>query len=376
MTARTPTADVESDQTARREGTHPVFLIPSGLRGNLYITLLGRAYQRAGVHAVYGADNLKESTWPFAAIHLQWPEEQYRGPGSDSPERRMAGFLDSLDAHKRRGTRLVWTVHNIWPHEHRHSQVDAAAYQGVIDRADVIVHHCEKSSALLAQAYARTQSVPSIVVPHGHYLEAYADNVTRQQARERLAIPQEAVVFLSFGMIRGYKGMDLFRRAYGRARVKGKFMLIAGHYTGIGGVKGKLESLRLTLAARLRPQSRFDLHSIDDDDVHLYFKAADAVVLSHHAGLNSGVAVLGMTFGKLIIGPDLGCMGQVLNEGENLVYAAGDEDGLVRAMEAVPNLDLARIAATNTRAAASWQWSDIVTKVLAKLQVATAVCES
>jgi beta-1,4-mannosyltransferase len=350
----------------------PMLLLPSGLRGNLYVTLLGRAYQESGVQVVFGPDNLRESSCAFGAIHLQWPEEQYRGPGSGSVESKVAGFLDKLDEHKRRGSRLVWTVHNVWPHEHRHSAIDHQAYQGVIDRADLIVHHCAASIALLTEAYASTDKVPSLVVPHGNYVGAYADDATAQDARRRLGIPQDAVVFLSFGMIRGYKGIDLFRRAFTLAKVKRKFMLVAGHYTGIGGLKGKLETLRLTIANRLDGHSRFDLESIDDADVQLYFKAADAVVLSHSAGLNSGVAVLGMTFGKLVIGPDLGCMGQVLTQGENFVYRANDVSALVHAMEQVPHANLARVDAANTRAARGWQWNDIVRGVLSSLELPDA----
>jgi beta-1,4-mannosyltransferase len=342
-------------------------LIPSGLRGNLYVTLLGRAYQRAGIHVVYGPDNLSESSYPFEAIHLQWPEEQYRGPGSGGVEERVKRFLEKLDAHKQRGTRLVWTVHNISPHEHRNSEIDKKAYQGVIDRADLIVHHCARSATLLSEAYLRTQAVPSIVVPHGHYVGAYADEVTKLQARQKLRIPHDATVFLSFGLIRGYKGIDLFRRAYSRARIKEKFLLVAGHYTGVGGVKGKLESLRLALATRFDSRSRFDLKAVDDDDVQLYFRAADAVVLSHSAGLNSGVAVLGMTFGKLVIGPDLGCMGQVLMQGDNLVYEANNEGQLITAMEKVSQKNLDKVALANTRAALSWDWGNIVDQVLSTL---------
>lgn len=349
------------DTTKERQ----LFLVPHRLFGYSYVSELGAAYQQLGIDVVYGPENLFESTARFDVIHLQWPEDQYRGYGSGPTEQRAESFLRKLDEHKRRGTKLIWTVHNIVPHEHEGSDLDTKVYQGVIDRADLIVHHCQDSTKLLATAY-KVPAVASVVVSFGNYA-GYPDTISRHEARKRLAIPQDATVYLSFGALRGYKGFATLLRAYRRARVKRKFLVVAGYYTGTGGLKGKLETLRLLLVDWLRPRARLDLKMIDDQDVQIYFRAADAVVLSHSRGLNSGVAVLGMTFGKVVIGPDLGCIGNVLRQGENLIYQANDISGLANAMEKVPMLDLTRIEATNKRVAASWDWPTIARAILDSL---------
>ncbi len=340
----------------------PLFLVPHRLTGYSYVSELGRSYQELGIDVVYGPENLFESTTRFDVIHLQWPEDQYRGYGSGPTDKRAESFLRRLDEHKRKGTKLIWTVHNIVPHEYVGSDLDTKVYQEVIDRADLIVHHCDDSIKLLAAAYT-VPAVASVVVSFGNYA-GYPDSVSRQEARKRLAIPQDAVVYLCFGALRGYKGFATLLRAYRRARVKGKFLVVAGYYTGAGGLKGKLGTLRLLLVDWLDRRARLDLKMIDDHDVQTYFRAADAVVLSHSRGLNSGVAVLGMTFGKIVIGPDLGCIGNVLRQGENLIYTANDVSELAAAMERVPTLDLVRIEATNKRVAGSWDWSIIARTIL------------
>jgi len=347
-------------------------LLPHRLLGYSYVTELGRAYQQVGIDVVYGPENLFESTGYFDLIHLQWPEDQYRGYGSGRVEARAGSFIGRLDEHKRKGTKLIWTVHNIIPHEHVGSKVDAVVYQDVIDRADLIVHHCEASIEMLAETYAVPASSRSVVVHFGNYA-GYADSIKAAEARARLGIPQDATVYLWFGALRGYKGFDTLLRAFRRARVKGKFLVVAGYYTGVGGLKGKLETLRLLTVGWLGRRSRLDLKMIEDDDVQVYFRAADAVVLSHSRGLNSGVAVLGMTFGKVVVGPDLGCISNVLKQGENVIYTANDVSGLTRAMESVPTLDLARAGATNRRVASSWEWSSVARTILGVLDGPSSV---
>ena len=103
-------------------------------------------------------------------IHLHWPEALYRWINQDTPERQSRQFLDALDEARRRGAKLVWTVHNVAPHEHSGSDLDAATYQSVIDRADLIVHHCPASVTLLESSYRVPRTTRSVVTPHGHYL--------------------------------------------------------------------------------------------------------------------------------------------------------------------------------------------------------------
>jgi glycosyltransferase involved in cell wall biosynthesis len=341
----------------------PLFLIPHRLLGNIYVRELGRAYQELGANVVYGPENLFESAARFDVIHLQWPEEQYRSYGSGPVEERAASFLHKLDEHKRRGAKLIWTVHNISPHEQLESRIDRTVYQEVIERSELIVHHCPASIDLLSAAYRIPSSVPAIVAPHGNY-GGYPNEISREKARERLGVAQDAIVYLHFGAIRGYKGLDTLFQAYRRIRVKGKLLIVAGHYTGAGGLKGKLETLKLRLIDWFDRTTQLHLKMIEDRDVQVYLRAADAVVLSHSRGLNSGVAVLGMTFGRVVIGPDIGCIGHVLRQGENLIYAVNDAMALAGAMERVPTLDRGEVERSNIKAAAAWDWGLIAGAIL------------
>ncbi len=343
-------------------------LIPHQTNANIYVRELGRAYQALGCKVIYGSENLLEGNLTPDLVHLQWPEEQYRWRGEGAIDVRINQFLSALAELKRRGARLAWTVHNINPHDHVDSARDDAVYQAVINQAGLIVHHCPASPKLLQERYHVPPEKPVVIVPHGNYL-AYPNEVTRDEARRKLGIAPDAFVYLHFGAIRGYKGLDTLFAAFKKVTTPKKMLLVAGQYDAITG-RGHLYD-RLLMAWKKRTSRNLLLNprQIPSEDIQLYFNASDCLVLSHSRGLNSGVAVLGMTFGKVVVGPQIGCIDWVLKAGKNLVYQAGSALALADAMNAAATVDLQECARTNQRVAENWQWRDVSETVLSTLGI-------
>lgn len=348
----------------------PTVLIPHQTGGNIYIRELGRAYARLGWTPIYGSENLLEANCRPELVHLHWPEEFYRWRGEGRPERRVEHFLARLSALAEAGIPTAWTVHNLAPHDKPDHPLDAAVYQAMAKQADCIHHHCPNSVQLLSQRYPVPASTCQFVATHGHYL-GYANHISKAEARKRLGIPADARVFLQFGQIRGYKGLNLLFAAFDQLRLDRKFLLVAGLYNAPTGPGAWRE--RLGLIWRKRTSANLLVHgrAIDSDDIQIYANAADCMVLSHTAGLNSGVAILGMSFGKPVIGPDLGCLGWVLGQGPNRVYPTGDAAALAAVMQAAFD-DPAKLEATgrdNLRVAGQWQWEGIAGEVLTRLKL-------
>ena len=114
----------------------------------------------------------------------------------------------------------------------------------------------------------------------------------------------------------------------------------------------------------MEPRITLHLQSIPSDDIQTFFAASDALVLSHSRGLNSGVAVLGMTFGKMLIGPQLGCIEWVLEQGENISFPVNSQSGLINAMEQACKKNTMDVYKTNSAVASTWTWDNIVNGVL------------
>ncbi|MBU6269813.1 MAG: glycosyltransferase [Betaproteobacteria bacterium] len=345
----------------------PTVLLPHGIARNRYVDELAQAWRGLGFALVQGPQALFEAQHRPALVHLQWPEELYRWHGSGPPQRRARDFIDRLDALKAGGARLAWTVHNLAPHDHPDDPVDHAAYQAVIDRADLLIHHGEPSRALLRQRHT-VGEIREIVLPHGHF-GGYPQGGDRAATRARLRLPADATVFLHFGLIRGYKGLDLLLDAYRAARVPRKRLVIAGTWAIAPQGQPLGERLRMAWIRRWARTIRCEFRHVADDEIRDFMAAADAVVLAHRQVLNSGVAVLGMSFGKLVVGPDTGCVGPLLAEGVNERYPAGDTAGLARAMERAA--DPARIAAARVNAtiARGWDWERNAAAIVAALGI-------
>lgn len=339
-------------------------LLPHWLDGNnIYIEELGKAYRRANCEVIYGADNLFEVTVNADIVHLHWPEAFYRWAGYGSIKQRTKRFLLAVETYKKQGSRIVWSVHNITPHDHVMRGIDYDVYQAIADSTDLFHHHCHCSIKTLADTYNIPGQAENLVVPHGHYL-SYPSGISAQQARQHLNIPDDAYVYLHFGAIRSYKGLDALFSAFRKVQHPKKWLLIAGDYQGMSGKGAWRDNLQMQWAKRMEPRITLHLHTVPSDNIQTFFAASDALVLSHSRGLNSGVAVLGMTFGKLLIGPQLGCIEWVLSQGNNLTYPVNSQTGLVDAMTQAAQIVPQTAFDSNSAAAASWTWDNIASGVL------------
>ncbi len=347
----------------------PIILVPNEIGSNIYLRELGHAYERLGAVVVSGRENFFYFDCRPNIIHIHWPEQLYR---LDTLEHetdlgRAKSALDRLRYFKKNGAKCVLTMHNLMPHEKAGSEATRLIFEGCFDAADLVVHHCEKSVDLVKREYPRADGKKTVIYPHGHYL-AYPSHMTRQEARESLGLQDGDFVFLHFGIIRGYKGLQRVLNAFYRVKLKNKKLVIAGRAADCSWLTTNIfERVRKKLWEKRR-HLLLCLKTIPNNEVQRFLKACDVVVLGHTAGLNSGVAILGMTFGRVVVGPDLGCIGEVLRSGQNVVYDPTSPEGLVRAMEQAAGMDMHTSGDTNSAVAAGWSWDEMAKGILHEVQ--------
>src|SRR5439155_5561185 len=87
-------------------------------------------------------------------VHLHWLHLITKDAGTAKEARRAAdAFLKRLDAHRKAGGRLAWTVHNILPHEARFEAEEARLCGEVAARCDVIHVLVERTPELVASYF-------------------------------------------------------------------------------------------------------------------------------------------------------------------------------------------------------------------------------
>lgn len=231
-------------------------------------------------------------------------------------------FLE-LAVLKALGVRLVWTVHNLGNHERHAERTELASRHIVARLVDRIIVHCESAVGTVRDRYRLPKHVADRirVVPHGHFADAYRDEITQPEARRKLELSQDDPVLLYFGLIRPYKNVpelvETFRTIDGDAR-----LLIVGNPWN--------EAIEHRVRRACEGDDRVDaiLEYVPDEDVQVYMRAADAVVLPFDSVLTSGSAVLGMTFGRAIVAPRLGCLPDLVGSSGGILYDTSRPDGL------------------------------------------------
>lgn len=161
--------------------------------------------------------------------------------------------------------------------------------------------------------------------PHPLY-ENFGEKIPRKTAREQLGIGNEPLL-LYFGLIRKYKGISVLLDALPQVvKAIGAKTIIAGEsYEGKDVYRGKIESLGLTSDIILA--DRF----IPDEEVSLYFSAADVVVLPYLSATQSGIVPIALYYDLPCIVTDVGGLPEVVHHQKTgLIVPPNDPEALAR----------------------------------------------
>lgn len=256
------------------------------------------------------------------------------------------------------GVKLVWTLHNLLPHD--------AAQAGVHRFCQrFLARHCEWVRVFALNSVQRAASELRIptdkfrVVPEGDYTGMYPNLISQKSARERLHLPPSARVFLSLGLIKPYKGVLELIQVFRQIRQPDDFLLIVGKIMDVN----YGEELRLFLSSNIILVDEF----IPADELQVYFKAADLVVLPFQKIENSGSVIMAMGFAKPIIAPGSGSVAERLKTQKELLLT--EQNSLQATFEKVSGYSrerLAEIGDENYRSLRLYRWEDFASCFIEK----------
>src|SRR4029077_4742774 len=277
---------------------------PRTVRGHPYCDLLYRTLAARGVALAASAELsprwLLRHVREVKVLHLHWPEFYYRSGGGVTA-RSVTGFIAALLLARLLRYRVVWTVHNALPHE-RH--VVDRALRWLLLRSARRVVHAEAARAALPQTRR-----PAAVVPHGHYIGCYPDELSAEDARRALGLALSDRVFVCFGQLRAYKGVGALLDAFARLPGQSLHLVIAGRPAT------DADAEAVHTAARRDARVQTHLEFVSDPDVQRFFKAADFAVLPYRDVLTSGAALLALSFARPLVVPRRGCLVELEHEG-------------------------------------------------------------
>jgi beta-1,4-mannosyltransferase len=300
---------------------------------NPYGGLLARALAPHGV-AVESGWNL-DPEWVRAqhgrvqVLHLNWIHRFYANPVPAVRRERFRSLVASLVLARRLGMRLVWTMHNLYPHEVHDALLDRRGRRLVCLLAHAVIAHCQRAAGLLEQHFGRREGVH--VIPHGHFIDVYPNTISRAAARAALGLPPDAFVYVFLGHIRAYKGVERLIKVFEALPGADRRLVVAGRvhptYRGpLPDATGAMSDSRIVFRPGAVPVS----------ELQTYFSAADAAVLPFVDALTSGSAITALGFGCPIVVPDVGCLPELVGDGRcGVLYERAGAGALDRAMEAI-----------------------------------------
>ncbi|MET1411733.1 glycosyltransferase family 4 protein [Roseibium sp. HPY-6] len=248
-------------------------------------------------------------------FHLHWEHAVYERQTEPKPIER---FLNQLDSFRAAGGKVIWTIHNLSPHDESKRGSNNDLQKGLLELADVLHLH---SLPALAAAKAKL-NLPGRkirVIPHQNYTGAYPFFV-REVARESLGLPEAGMIALCPGRIAPYKQPNELIEAFLAIAKANDRLIIAGH------TEKDLE-IELPEDNRLVYRNGF----ATPEEVGKLHAAADFIVLPYRASLTSGSAILAATLGRAVLGPDTpGLRDVVEQESTGLLYQPGNLHGALR----------------------------------------------
>lgn len=285
-------------------------------------------------------------------VHLHWlPVFGWRGLLAF----RCLAFVIRLVLLRTRGVRIVWTVHNLLPHESRHRRVDWLLARVVVGLSDTLIVHSETARREVARMWRIKDPRRVVVVPHAHYIDQYPDDVTQADARKQLSIPESKIVLLFLGAARPYKGVMSLIEAFKALNDERAYLVVAGRPLDEAFSQSVQQAISTCELAQFSPSF------VADDDVQVYMNACDAVVLPYRRTLSSGAALLAMSFGKACVAPSQGSLGDVLDQAGAFLYDPEVEEGLLSALRRVVGAaeELAEMGHYNRERVSQWTWADM-----------------
>lgn len=289
------------------------------------------------------------------AIHLHWVEYLFvarRKPAKTQwtvSAGLVARLIISLILLRARGIRIVWTIHNIAPHEPRCPRLERVAFRVIARLATALLLHSHWAAGRAIDEFGRHVEKKIRVGPHGNYIDFYKEDYrARSVIRKELNVPDDAFVYLIFGNLRDYKRVPEAIEAFRALTCDDVALVIAGS------VHDRNLQNRIESAAAGDLRIRMEIGFVADEGVGALFAAADAVILNYAEVFSSGALLVALSFGAPVVAPKRGSATEVA--GPDAVEAF-EEGRLLDALERIREGDLAmrREAARDASRRASWE---------------------
>lgn len=201
---------------------------------------------------------------------------------------------------RKKNINVISILHNVIPHEKRTG--DTALSKFFFRQNNGLVVLNEESRKDLVRLMP---GIKTLAHPHPFY-NHYGLKIDKNEARKKLNVPVNKKIILFFGFIRDYKGLDILLEA---VKDEDYYLIIAGE------CYGSFEKYNdIINKNNLNERINLNIKYIPDEEVQIYFSAADVTVLPYRSGTQSGIIGISYHFNVPVIVADTGGLKEMVNE--------------------------------------------------------------
>ncbi len=200
--------------------------------------------------------------------------------------------------------------------------------------SDGIFVHTEKMKGQLVEQFGVKESQVT-VIPFGINNSVPNTDLTQSEARKQLEVRSTEKAILFFGRIKPYKGLEHLIAAFHRLPRTNEYrLLVVGSFDPFND-----PTYNAAIDQAIRDDVRegralFKMEFVPDKDIEIYFKAADVLVLPYTDIYQSGVLVLGYSFGVPVLVSDVGSLKEHIVEGQTgFSFKPADPADLAKAID-------------------------------------------
>lgn len=214
------------------------------------------------------------------------------------------------------GKKIVFTAHNVNAGERddNDSFLNRLTLKFKYKIADHVIVHTEKMKQLLLTDFDIPEDKVT-VIPHGINNVIPQTGLTRVQAREKLQLNGSEKVLLFFGNIAPYKGLKHLVLALVELKrnMNDIKLIITGRFNGQEAYWEEIQNIirEYDLKEQIFEKTGF----VPDQEVEIYYKAADVLMLPYNYIFQSGVIFVSYAFGLPVIATDVGSLKEEIIEG-------------------------------------------------------------
>ncbi len=304
----------------------------------------------------------------YDIVHIHWPDAML----ADMSKQEARRVIDRVKFLKSRGVKFICTIHNVYPHLETRNWI-IAFYHELYSQLDKFIHLCDFSRKLVCSAFPHlSKDDLHIIIPHGAVYSRkpqLKEAISQHDALLDLELASNNINVFSFGQVRCFAELAFAIKLAFCLRYHGNYNFIVslGCVPRVYGSPFNYVYVRLFYFAYLcclrvlqNIPNTFVLRSpISEVELNSVLERVDVVWILRNRILNSGNVPLAFSLGKVVVGPNVGNVGNILNKYRNPVFSPSfSMSEIFKIVKKLQSFDLRMLGEKNRRLSQGlWDWS-------------------